>query len=960
MNLPYSNPKEQTREEIFFNFYSRLLNWASQLVHHDQAEAEDLVHDLYIQFVRVDRTVETVENIEGYLFTALRNLHYSRMRRAGRDPINDFLIVDYDSVELGLAAVDRRQLLFVRSNLRQICKHACQRKSTARSASILILRFFFGYYPSEVMKITQSSRMAVDRSLQLGRKEARLNLERPNVLRSIFPDKEISVSFAAEGTDTESLFAQFREAIFSACEGECFAEGVLEERYASESKARLTTSELAHLVSCKFCLDRVNRILGLPLLSERSPEDALDHDSHSNSDGSNGPTGATGSVGRWSSATKKTRQRQRLERRVRQLFEHRPASLQIVVDGEVRASQMVTSEISELYLKLGRPEQPMFIEVLSEQGLCILYLQVEQPAYVSGLAQAQSIVLSDDRTLHLSLSFAADVPIIHVVYCDPILSECAVESPSISLTEHDESKNLVIFPNTASTKTVKRNLARRFTLRGYLWMRSLWKSIVIPNMSSLFVSGAVLAIASIVCFSLWMWRPARIAPKTLLQHALSVEAAVETGPSQVIRQRIRISTPKRTLERSIYRDSSGRRHARQIPLGADTARLETALAISGISWDQPLSAESYQNWHDHVQVQSDAVDSTENGMLKLTTTVANGSVLQESLTVRASDFHPIARSVSLRDAGTVEIAELEYEQLPWNEVNQSIFEPLSGIRSEIQNGLPNIHHSMTHALTKQLDEGELDEAELGAMLVLHQLHADGDNRIQVIRRPTGVQVRGIVEDEVRKQELETHLNMVQHVIPAIFTFQELESRSRSNSGGEVQSTRLGLQTDEEQVSPLEKFLLAKGKSQDEMSRVANRLSDSANVINRESEQLIEVLHRYSSQSPLTQTAQNMLDELVAERKASIVAALDEEEQSLSETGFIDIPPVNTKKENLDLGMATEQNYKLCEELVFGGTAYNRSAQDILPELANTIHQLHVATLQLLPSATTRMSARKEQ
>lgn len=87
MHLPRPKPKQRSNEEVFFDFYLRLLEWASQLVHHDRAEAEDLVYDLYIQFVRIARPVEAIERIEGYLFTILRNLHYSRMRRAGNDPI---------------------------------------------------------------------------------------------------------------------------------------------------------------------------------------------------------------------------------------------------------------------------------------------------------------------------------------------------------------------------------------------------------------------------------------------------------------------------------------------------------------------------------------------------------------------------------------------------------------------------------------------------------------------------------------------------------------------------------------------------------------------------------------------------------------------------------------------------------------------------------------------------------
>lgn len=938
MNLPQSNPKRRTREELFFDFYSRLLDWASQLVQHDETEAEDLVHDLFIQFVRVDRTVERIENVEAYLFTTLRNLYYSRMRRTGRDPISDFSIVDYDSIGLGLAAVDRRQLLFVRSNLKHICKYACQRKGTARSASILILRFFFGYYPSEVMKVTQSSRMAVDRSLQVARKEARQALERPNAVQSIDPSKEISVSFGATGDDSENLFAQLRHVILSACEGECFGSGVLEQRYALKSQPGFTTPELAHLVSCRICLDRANRILGLPLLSERSPEDALDHDSHSGD--SSGPTGSASIAPKQVASAQHARQRQRLERRVRQLIEHRPSRLQIAINGEVRASQIVTAEVSELYLKLARPEQPTFIEVLSEQGLCLVYLQVEQPANNPGLDQSQSITLSDDRTLHLSFSFAADVPIVHLIYRDPIFTESEAGETQAEPRQPDraEANELVLFPNATTGDSGTYGRIRRLVLRSRAWVCSHWKSLTSPKMSPLLVSGIALAVCSIICFSLWMVGPARIAPKALLQRATASEISAEAASSHVIRQRIRIRAPRQTLERSIYRDSSGRRRTRQLPLDTTTAQLKVELAADGIDWDRPLSAASFNEWHNHVRVESDAIDSTGNGLLKLTTTVANGNVLQESLTMRANDLHPVVRTMSLRDGGTVEIAELEYEELPWSVVDPSLFEPIGGMSSDRIERMPRVHPALPSSAFP-LDEDALDEAELGAMLALRQLHADSDGRIQIVRRPNGIQVKGIVENEARKREVEARLNMEAHVMPFIFTYQELQNRQDSDS----QITSIGTASGVSEPSPLEKYMLAKGLSREDVSAYSRQFSESSSEIRRDSVVISDLLKRFMADQQLTPSARATLDQLLAQRTTNIATALDEETRALARAGLASPGVSSAQTPGIDLPAAAELNRRLCEELISGGSAQSRDAPEILSDLLQAINEVRSAS-----------------
>src|SRR5580698_7406849 len=274
MPFSHSNPVRRTNEDVFFDYYPRLLEWAAQITHNDRSEAEDLVQDFYLRITRITRPIDEMEQPEGYLFRVLRNLYLVRVRRSGRNPLNNLSIVDYDSIEHGLAVADRGELLFVHDHLRKICRYACERKSTVRSASVLILRFFHGYYPSEVMRILQAGRSSVDMLLQTARNEARLSLERPEAIRCIVPSGNLPLFFSKKGDSTHLLFHELQEAVFSAVEGRCLERAVLERRYgALNGSAKLSAQELSHLVSCRSCLERVNKILDLPSLTERSPED---------------------------------------------------------------------------------------------------------------------------------------------------------------------------------------------------------------------------------------------------------------------------------------------------------------------------------------------------------------------------------------------------------------------------------------------------------------------------------------------------------------------------------------------------------------------------------------------------------------------------------------------------------------------------------------------------------------
>lgn len=89
-------------EEAFLQSYHRLRSWALQLVQNDQQLAEDLLHDVFLQFVVSKPDLDTIENLDGYLRTMLRNMHLSQLRRASRLPEVVRPLLDYDSASAGL------------------------------------------------------------------------------------------------------------------------------------------------------------------------------------------------------------------------------------------------------------------------------------------------------------------------------------------------------------------------------------------------------------------------------------------------------------------------------------------------------------------------------------------------------------------------------------------------------------------------------------------------------------------------------------------------------------------------------------------------------------------------------------------------------------------------------------------------------------------------------------------
>ena len=191
--------------------------------------------------------------------------------------------------------------------------------------------------------------------------------------------------------------------------------------------------------------------------------------------------------------------------------------------------------------------------------------------------------------------------------------------------------------------------------------------------------------------------------------------------------------------------------------------------------------DAYQDWHDRQRVRQDQIRRSSGNLLVLTTTIPSGDVVEQSLTVRGTDFHPVIRTVEFRNRETVEIAELDYHVLPWTAAEANLFLPenISGTTILRVSPLSSCFHLMP------LTEGQLDEAELGVRLVLNKLHADTGEQTQIERSTSGVEVKGLVETDKRKRELMDQLQIVPRLKISILSMEEL--RRRPDDGEETTS-----------------------------------------------------------------------------------------------------------------------------------------------------------------------------
>ena len=424
--LAFNQEILRSQEAAFIEHYDWLMSWALALTH-DRARAEDLVQEVFAAFATAHTDLSAVQNMRGYLYRTLRNIHVSEVRLAGRSHNHSRSIVEYSVAEAALAATDPYTIFYTQDQLRRICQYACLRKQSSRAGSVLILRYFHGYLPSEIAQVVGGTCQSVRQNLTFARNEARVFLEDPGALKFIEKTQSAVVSTQSAVCPSDRLLAELRRAIFASCEGECRGGEFIRKLYVERLICAADNTLLAHLVSCPICLDLVNFRLGLPLLAERHPADTLGP--HNDwRDGTGGPRGLGGNGGHVSSRRRVSKNppssdsfMSQCRRRATELYEHHPAELCVSVNGHVLGSQAVNSPVSRLRLDVTIAEELDFVEVLSEERVRLLVMPVQPPPEGEPV-QSRRIALSEGRHLEVTFHHGHPWPMVEVVYEEPNFS----------------------------------------------------------------------------------------------------------------------------------------------------------------------------------------------------------------------------------------------------------------------------------------------------------------------------------------------------------------------------------------------------------------------------------------------------------------------------------------------------------------------------------------------------------
>jgi len=210
----------------------------------------------------------------------------------------------------------------------------------------------------------------------------------------------------------------------------------------------------------------------------------------------------------------------------RETIEHRPNELLLAANGFVIGSIIVSAFRTEFTQRIPIDEKLGFIEVFSNQGVRLLFLDVTLPPDGEPL-QRTEVSLSDGRTLRTTVNFDNPWPCVTVVYEDP-LRELATEPTRDSILANTESDH----DSHALIPVVGRSDAGKPSDSSGGWRKLASRFIRLPVLTA--VSLATPLIVLLVLNS----RIHEVAAADLLKEAAESERATEVQSNVVVHRAV--------------------------------------------------------------------------------------------------------------------------------------------------------------------------------------------------------------------------------------------------------------------------------------------------------------------------------------------------------------------------------------------------------------------------------------
>jgi DNA-directed RNA polymerase specialized sigma24 family protein len=752
-----SRPENDT-ESLLESYYSQLLKWGAALSRGDTVVAQEIVHDLCLYFALAKPDLSKVENLDGYLYTSLRNIYLSTLARLSREATQFVSVAEFDTIHFALKGSSSDSLLQRQNDLRRICNYAIWRKDSSKSASYLILLFFHGYSRREVAEIARVPIAAIYNKLKIARVEVKAYLEGSGKLRIATREPRPQAELRVSPVSSVELFSEFRQMILRSVSSQCLPEEELLFQYQTPESNPISCALLSHLVSCTRCLSLIDRRFQWPTLEDREPPADFGSAMDDKREGHSRATSFSGMM-------------RGIQRELRGIYEHRPRTLSIAVNGKITAYHDVHGERSALSSRIDNIGDAQFVEVFTEQQVRLALLPIDARPPEGSHIHSQRVNLSDDRWLELTLSFDGLGLNSEVTYYDPALAVM------VDWEEAEDSEAAVAVQGLPLAALPMRD--EKLSLIGRV-VRILRASVARPTLAwSVALACVVIAAGFFAYRSL---RPPLFADKILTQSA-AIEAADLNGNAvHEIIQLDETTSDGRIAERAtvdLWREGHGGTYVRRLYnedhqliaaewrtrdgnsgtyAEGNNDKLSNAdqELKAGSVWRENLSAGSFRKLADDrvlVRKVGNDYELTASGSRASELRMISGTLVLDR------NLRPVSEVLNVdRDGASmkVHLVLVSYERRPSYSVPGSVYDPASRVPRPNANVEPTQQRSIGKGVA--VASVQLVQAHISVLYQLSKVDADMGEPIQVTRTNEGkIRISGVVADDKRKAQIRAGL-----------------------------------------------------------------------------------------------------------------------------------------------------------------------------------------------------------
>ncbi len=742
--------------------YGQLLGWAKLLARGDMGKAEEIVQELFLYMALVRPDLNTIANLDGYLYTCLRNLYRSSLARASREALHLVRVEDFDSFAFAMSASTSGDILARQNDLRRICAYTTWRKESSKTASYFILHFFHGYGRQEVAELAKLPISAIYNKIKTARTEVKLYLDDPTKLRIVNRDTPPAPDLSWSLQSPLELFQELRQMILQSRRDACMSEQELLAHYRSSGGSPISCRLLAHIVSCEPCLSAIDRNARRPTLRDREPLDVFGFSSPSEGDDSVRGEVTLDAV------------LQSVRKKWARTYEHRPRTLFIALNGQVIAFHDVRSEHNRLSARIECSDRPQFVEVFSEQHVRLALLEVGPPPPEGAGASVQRVPLSDQRWLELGITFDGLGLQSEVAYFDSALASM--------VAEEQEETPLVLEADTGRTPRTQ-GLLDGLRIAGARWLAN-FRALIPTSALAWAVLLTVLA-GGLGYFAYRNTQPPMDAAQILSDSIRVRNASLQGQTEHEVLRVEEISHDGEVLQQGVvvlWRDGDGNRYIRRLfdaqhrlivtewrnkddkavshrEAPSDGSAAGTSHSSMNQFWDQDLSAQAFAAMDDRAP----QIRSVESGyeLTRVGPTPAIPQLLSATLTLNRN-LQAIRQTMRVHVGGEVRelrFEEADYEREPSRLVPDATFNPESGeLSTRHRDSRSSTRHPHDLAGTTST---RLAELQIGVLYQLQAIQADTGVPIEVLRSSDDrVRVSGTVDTDALKNAIDNQLKIL--------------------------------------------------------------------------------------------------------------------------------------------------------------------------------------------------------